>query len=599
MSSFFPIIEQGSKKFVKLPNKKLFLSDVTFQSLKNLNYIVFIDSIQSYFFFVPEGKPLKGVVPIEIPKTAVNGQEFFEDEYVAFQLQRDKRYHTIEYRQRIANGISTDVTFVPCDLDQLVYNAKYLFGKEKNSASNTAVGFASLKIGELWKEDKSQSKILKKAKEEWYKDDQIVTKISYTSKDLEKDNSLVVESLIYQNFILKMIEKNHTPHCMIPLFSYRCKGFDVKKLKNKENAPVKAWSKLIKGNEYDKTSLNVLILEKGRGSALEKWMLQPHSVQSWMSVLFQIIWTLAVFGQYGLVHNDYHAGNTFLEPLDDPIFGIYFVSATRYFVVPILYFAKIFDFDRSTVDGNLANMKKIALGKFGVNGLRSQSLKTYPTRYFKSSTKGKRFTEKEAKEMKRSSFQKNYRTFDVTFETDNVGIVTKENRIENTFLNGYLCDTIRECNEFNPHADLFYLLWEILHSSTKNIVPPEIRNTIKKIFYGKDELLNKEFGHRGILCQTTKKNGETICRDALFLNSKTQMMDPMTVLESGIFAEYEQQLPLFDPGFTLERDYPHLYIMPSLADAEPRFLDRLETGKIKPISFVQGFRDSKKKKNKK
>lgn len=595
MSSFFPIAEVGSKKFVKLPKKDLFISDSVFESLKKLNYIVYIQAIGGYFFFVPEGKETPDIIPVKIPKNAADEQEFFEDEYVAFQYEREKRYHTIEYRQRIANGISTDITFVPCDLDQLVYNAKYQYGKEKDSASNTIVGFASLKIAELWKDDKSQSKILKRAKDDWYKDDQIVTKISFTSKDLEKDNSLIVENLIYQNFILKMVEKSFTPHCMIPLFSYRCKNFNAKNLKKKESVPLKKWTKDIDSEDYDKSSLNVLVLEKGKGSALEKWMQTPHSVQSWMSVLFQIIWTLAVFGQYGLVHNDFHAGNTFLEPLDEPIFAIYFLSPIKYFVVPIHYFAKIFDFDRSTVDTKPVLINRNILNLFAEKQLIFQSVKTYPTKPFASRTTKKRFTEKETDKFKSKSFQKSYRTFDITFETSGVGIDTKEQKIKNTLLEGYLCDTIRECNEFNPHADLFYVLWEISNSAPQKLVPPEIRKVIEKIFYMNDSLLYKKFGHRGLLCKTKVEKGRVVCEDALFLNSKTEMMDPLTILQSDIFDGYAKSLPFFDPAFSLEREYPHLYVLPSLVDTEPRFLDRLETGKIKPISFLESYRNSLKK----
>jgi len=590
MSSFFPIIEKGKKKYVNLGKKELYLSNDVFESLKELNYVVYIESINSYFFYVPEGKGIPKNLKVEIPKTAVNKQEYFEDEYIAFQLQREKRYHTIEYRQRIANGISTDLTFVPCDLDNLVYNAKYLYGDKKASASNTVIGFASLKIAELWNQDPKQSKVLKKAKDEWYKDDKVVMKISYLSKNLETDNSLIVENLIYQNFILKMVERGHTPHMMIPLFSYQCKGFDSKQLKLKENKAVKDWTKRVSPNDYDKSSLNVLILEKGNGTDLFGWMEKPHSVQSWMSILFQIIWTLAVFGQYGLVHNDYHAGNTFLEPLEEPIFAIYFLSPTKYFVVPIHYFAKIFDFDRSTVDANPVKIGKKVINAFGAQQLASQSIKSYPVKLFKTKTKNKRFTGKEAKTFQSKTFQKNYRTFKISLETSNVGLKPEELKIENTLLEANLCARVRECNEFNPHADLFYLLWEITNSAPQKLVPPEIKAFIKQIFYQKDSLLYKQYGHRGILCKPKIVARKAICSGSLFLDSRKEMMDPFTVLNSGLFKMFERTLPFYDPAFTLEREYPHLYVMPSLADAEPRFLDRLETQNIKPISFLEQYK---------
>ena len=346
---FYIVVKGSNKIYIKINDKeKLYISENAFNQLKKRRYIVYIDSLDLWVFYLPKEKmaPSKEVENIK----KVGFKSDLESEYIAFEYQREKRNYTIEYRQKLSSGNGKDITFVPCDLLELIYNGKWLSNSEKASASESQIGIGRLKFSELWKLNEEDDDIIKKAKEEFYKDDEIVIKLNFESKIPKKDNSSEIESIIYKNFIFKMLNNNQTPHVMIPLFQYQCVQFSEDKIeKNKSLENLKNWYNSLSNDKFDKTKLNVLILEKGKGQKFEEWLKEPHTELSWKTVLFQIVWTLQVFSEYGLIHNDLHSENIFIEKLEEPIWGIYFLNEKDYFVLPINYFVKIYDFDRSSV----------------------------------------------------------------------------------------------------------------------------------------------------------------------------------------------------------------------------------------------------------
>jgi hypothetical protein len=581
MKYFFPVIKKGNKRYIEFSKEDYYISDKKFEELRQKRYIIYIETLEEYFFILPEGKES----PIEnIPKESNHNK--YEDEYISFDLETQRRNHTIQYRERLSLAIANDINFVPCDLDQLLYDTKVIAGKEKNSGSNTAVAFGRLKIGELWK-NKKESSIIAKTKEEWYKDDQVVLKISFSSKNLKEDNSLIVENVIYENIILKMITKDFTPHVMIPLFSYNCKKFDMKNVKSKAMAPFVKWAKKVDPKDYDKSSLNILILEKGKGKTLNEWMSTKHESLSWLTILFQITWTLNVFNEYGLNHNDLHADNIFIDPLEYPIYGIYFLTETTYFILPINYFVKIYDFDRASVNPNKKNKTLLKL-------IKEQYLqKSYNTKIYKPKTKSqKRFSKLDAEFMETNKFTSTFRKYDISLDTSEN--VIKGSNIENTALNSEFCYVDGQCNEFSAFGDLYYVLWEIYNKNSwkKSIIPKDIKKFVLDIFYGKDDLLEKENAWRGILCETNEdksgqKEEKLVCEGPYPIDPKKDMKLPRHIIET-MFPTFKKQLPYFDPSYTIDNDYPHLYILPSLQIKYPKFFDRVETSKItKPIRFSQ------------
>ena len=66
-------------------------------------------------------------------------------------------------------------------------------------------------------------------------------------------------------------------------------------------------------------------------------------------ILFQIAYTLLVFKDFGLMHNDLHAGNIFVEPLATPLRLTYGIKEGVIRTREVNFFVRIFDFDRSSV----------------------------------------------------------------------------------------------------------------------------------------------------------------------------------------------------------------------------------------------------------
>lgn len=579
VAHFLPIIKiNDNKYYIQLSDNRFEISSNQFENLKRRRYIIYLESLGEWVFYFPKDENI-----YEKNNRRVGFSIDYETEYVVYLYEKEKKLYSLEYRERLVGAIGNDITFVPCDLTELVFNCKWLNSVEKNSMSQSQIGIGKIKLAELWKLNKDDTEIIKKAKEQWYQNHDVVIKLNFPSKS---DNSGQIERIIYQNFILKMLRLGQTAHVMIPLFSYECKNFTSSYLtKNALTGNVLEWYKTLPSDYYDKSTLLVTVLEKGKGFRFREWIENPHGLLSWKTVLFQLIWTITVFGEYGLVHNDLHKDNIFIEPLENPIWCIYFINTRDYFIMPINYFVKIYDFDRSTVVAN----KKLFPGALAT--IKKAYIPTFESKLYKEKRQTKTtFSNIDTHYMNTKDFKNKYRHFKIElFEEKDGDKLT----LENTVLDDNFC-IYGQCNRFDPFIDVFYVFWEVYHSKAweKDIIPDETKQWILEPFYGSEMLLNQTYGHRGIICKTKvvynkkDKQSEKQCIGPYPINTKKDMMDTKTML-MNLFPEFKQSLPYFDPSFNLENSYPHLYVLPSVQVDNPNFLDRLDSTKIKPISFKQ------------
>jgi len=83
---------------------------------------------------------------------------------------------------------------------------------------------------------------------------------------------------------------------------------------------------IAKTKKYNPSHAYLLLLERARGKQVGD-LLDAHQgdAQFWSTVLFEVIWTLRCFKDVGLMHNDLHSGNVFVDELPQPI--------ERYFVL--------------------------------------------------------------------------------------------------------------------------------------------------------------------------------------------------------------------------------------------------------------------------
>jgi len=206
-----------------------------------------------------------------------------------------------------------------CDFDYL-----HMFTpKRKQSASNSSVGFAALK-------DSAEP--------------DLALKISYHTYDVSS-GSLTMEMVNYKLMNL-LIANNWTPHVIAYVGSFRCPTS-----KAVDNLPPDfALAVQLDLREPRSKFMDFLLTEKAtRATKLFDWLVdKQHSEIDYLSVLFQILYTFEVFNRIGFRHNDCHADNVFIEDYTgENLVQHYNVDGVVY-SVPINYYVKIFDFDRSS-----------------------------------------------------------------------------------------------------------------------------------------------------------------------------------------------------------------------------------------------------------
>lgn len=170
------------------------------------------------------------------------------------------------------------------------------------------------------------------------------------------DNSLEIERAVYRNVTSPLIMGKNTPHLMLYVGTFECHDFapqytniHTEKVAQNLMAEINHLKRLDDDNEYDWNSMFLLVLERGRGQSLDKWMLQSRSWAEWQVVLYQIIYTLACFGEVGLMHNDLKPPNIYIDPIAPQRFAYLVDPASRYMhQMTARWTCKIYDFDTAT-----------------------------------------------------------------------------------------------------------------------------------------------------------------------------------------------------------------------------------------------------------
>jgi len=186
----------------------------------------------------------------------------------------------------------------------------------------------------------------------------VVLKISFNKTN---DNSLVVEREIYSRVINHMTTQNATPNVVICFTAFTCDNIvenlgskyigvnstdDIKNLKNNLDT--------LRLQPRTTNVANILMLEKINGPKLYKWIETPHTKEEWLSVLFQVYYTLLIFNFYGLRHNDLHLGNILMEKSLKQTFKYYTTqNLDLYYEIPVKDCVKIYDFDWSASNSSL------------------------------------------------------------------------------------------------------------------------------------------------------------------------------------------------------------------------------------------------------
>ncbi len=173
----------------------------------------------------------------------------------------------------------------------------------------------------------------------------IIAKISFhETKDFgDKDNSLKVEAEIYKH----LKANNICPNLVEPLEIFdTCQSESLKNnlLGNARNAfDTFLNKKNLRTDRYQTKMCRVIILKRSAGTTLSEFFKKSPGITEKIlaDVLFQVAGALLQFQRIGLMHNDLHTGNIFIEKTNET--EIKYEEKTR----TVSHFIRIYDFDRA------------------------------------------------------------------------------------------------------------------------------------------------------------------------------------------------------------------------------------------------------------
>ena len=170
-------------------------------------------------------------------------------------------------------------------------------------------------------------------------------------------DGLYYERLIYEKVATPLVGLQVTP-CVVPFIAYirvnnRYDKCDKIKKKSKDTQEI--CSAIGRSNFHPKNLSHghALVTEGSTGNTLYDWVKESstsmHITDSDIEeVMFQLIYTLQCFSEIGLLHNDLHSGNVFVDINDSYKELTFVVSSKKIRTMTPRYLLKIYDFDRST-----------------------------------------------------------------------------------------------------------------------------------------------------------------------------------------------------------------------------------------------------------
>ena len=201
------------------------------------------------------------------------------------------------------------------------------------------------------------------------KNDKVFIKIGFLASD---DNSMYVEMMIYK-YLRKLLLDNRTPNIMRYVMSFHCNDFINTVERTEEGLYKEKTLKILKKmqKQYSKLNLDeaiITLIELGKGMQFNELM-GILSDDDFLSIIFQVFYTLRELHLNNIRHNDIHLANIWINILPNPKRMIYFVDDNTYAVFDTKYIVKIFDFDKGTFTNDTLTNFVISTGfcpKYGM-----------------------------------------------------------------------------------------------------------------------------------------------------------------------------------------------------------------------------------------
>lgn len=253
-----------------------------------------------------------------------------------------------KWRTSLTKGIQDgSIKIKICELNTafLANSTKVLTSDEKGSASNSIILFGALKVP------------LTNVNNE------VVGKIFFTSLNPREDNSLAVEAYVYEKVAWPLIQMHVTPHLILYIGYATCDlshnpssggpGL-IGELMEEARRSIMSRGE----SKYNFDEMHVLLSERSKGKVLYDYIRSGSlSWTEWQPILFQLIYTIQCFIEFGFMHNDLHTGNIFVDEIPETTF-YYFIffpfsaggagGELKLFKMRTKYFLRIYDFDFAT-----------------------------------------------------------------------------------------------------------------------------------------------------------------------------------------------------------------------------------------------------------
>lgn len=478
-------------------------------------------------------------------KTNINAIHFWENT-----LLQHKKNQSFDYRKRWSTAIKrNDITIKPCDLSSFFSGGTGFISKtEREGQSIALLGLGKLSRKDNWK---LHEKPLRKAYEEWFADDNVAIKVSFNSKYPENNNSLQVENIIYISIIDNIVENNFTPCVITPISYYKCLDFGIEKQSKPVQRLIGELIELAKIRseknpmvwDVDTSGINVLFMEKSNGKAIGDWLpsQKPLKHEDMFSLFFQIVWTLQVFSEMRLIHNDLNPDNLLIDTLPSKQTMIFWKSTTEYFELSTNLRLSIFDFDRACVAPNL---RKNATEM-------DKTLNAYASQIIAKTEINVLNTRKEISNV------------------TNAEILAKEFGIDDGFIVNTLNNVLRTAgywNEFQPESDFFQILDVFLDPPEKIDLSEKSKTMLNSVFYGNREKLAKYYLSWGKIC-SKKKEGDFPCDGPYVPNPKTEMKTTMQILNDETFSSLKKTKKQYKLK-NVPSNNPNVFVLPSVLLSE-------------------------------
>ncbi len=185
------------------------------------------------------------------------------------------------------------------------------------------------------------------------------------------DRETYKSRVFWRNYLAKHFPKDGVDDLAWTEFGVRSKYFDLKERKPlppppgapappepvvpAERAtwknivlPWVVWRNTRVSRKYRDTAL-ITYFEQASGKTLGE-ALETLDRTEFIQVLLQLVYTILCFVDIGLVHNDLHQANVFVDELPSPTTFVYFINNNKFIVLSgAKWFARIFDFDYGTM----------------------------------------------------------------------------------------------------------------------------------------------------------------------------------------------------------------------------------------------------------